>query len=585
MLLSGLFFSSFLFGNTPESKRTTLLKVAKGSVQDEDDYQITAEGAWCWFADPRALHHENKESKINKTYVGYIDIHGNIKAMQYDFNKQTQTEILIRSCFQPDDHNNPTFLVLPDQRVMIFYSRHTDEPCIYYRISRSPGDITTLGEEKRIETKHNTTYPSPFILSDDPDHIYLCWRGINWHPTLSRLSMPDENDNVAIEKGPFQIVQSTGSRPYAKYTSNGKDKILLTYTTGHPDNESPNFLYYNAIDVQTLHLEDIEGNRLANIEDGPFQINKTDEFVTKYANMVVDHPVERDWVWQINTDRQGFPVIAMVRISTDKTSHDYYRARWTGKEWKKTFLTNGGGHFHQSPTIELCYSGGMAIDPDNTNIIYCSQPVEGIHGLKYELVKYTLDGSDRIVSTVAITTNSSFNNVRPYIIPGSDHSSLRLTWMKGNYYDWIVSSQRPQGYCTGIYSDFKGYVPTPPTPLKETEKGKNNAKFNRNKDFTIALDISLDTLHYEGCLWRSGELSYWLNGETMKPEIRYKDKKYKSTNVLGTSDTWKNFARGTNGIYYAPQKYTRIKLQLEYEKGTLRTYINGLLDQHIELEK
>ena len=47
--------------------------------------------------------------------------------MQYDFKKKRQDEVLIRSYFQPDDHNNPTFLVLPDERIMIFYSRHTDE--------------------------------------------------------------------------------------------------------------------------------------------------------------------------------------------------------------------------------------------------------------------------------------------------------------------------------------------------------------------------------------------------------------------------------------------------------------------------
>lgn len=103
-------------------------------------HQVTSEGAWCWFADPRALHYENKSGTIHKTYIGYIDIHGNIKAMQYDFKEKKQEEILIRSYFQPDDHNNPTFLVLPDERIMIFYSRHTDEACFYY-ISKEETDI------------------------------------------------------------------------------------------------------------------------------------------------------------------------------------------------------------------------------------------------------------------------------------------------------------------------------------------------------------------------------------------------------------------------------------------------------------
>ena len=198
---------------------------------------VTPQGAWCWFADPRALHYETPDGRINRTFVGYIDIHGNIRAMQYDFNQRQQTEVLIRSYFQPDDHNNPTFLTLPDGRIMIFYSRHTDESCFYYRISQMPGDITTLGCEHRLDTPNNTTYPSPFILADDPTHIYLCWRGINWHPTIARLSLPNADDKVNIEWGPYQLVQSTGSRPYAKYASDGKGKIYFTYTTGHPDNE------------------------------------------------------------------------------------------------------------------------------------------------------------------------------------------------------------------------------------------------------------------------------------------------------------------------------------------------------------
>ena len=420
-------------------------------------YQVAAEGAWCWFADPRALHYENKEGTINKTYIGYIDIHGNIKAMQYDFQKKEQEEVLIRSYFQPDDHNNPTFLVLPDERIMIFYSRHTDEPCFYYRVSRIPGDITTLGEEKRIETKNNTTYPSPFILSDDPEHIYLCWRGIGWHPTIAKLSLPDDKDEVDVVWGPYQIVQSTGARPYAKYMSNGKDKIYLTYTTGHPDNELPNFLYFNYIDIKTLQLTDVRGTVLSTIADGTFKVNKTGDYAKQYPSTVVDNPSERDWVWQIASDRNGNPVIAMVRISDNKESHDYYYAKWNGHEWKKTFLINAGGHFHQTPNLEKCYSAGMAIDPSNVNEVYCSLPVEGKYGKVYEIVRFIMSEDGEVISKEAVTKDSQLNNVRPYMIPASEGTPLRLTWMYGNYYDWIVSLQHPQGYSTGIACDFKGF--------------------------------------------------------------------------------------------------------------------------------
>lgn len=179
-----------------------MLTASTAQAQTTDNFSsatVAEEGAWCWFADPRALHYKNTDGTINATYIGYIDIHGNVKATQYNWVTGRKTDVLIRSYFQPDDHNNPTFLVLPDERIMIFYTRHTDEPKIWYRISTRPGDITSLGDEKFLATANNTTYPSPFILSEDPDHIYLCWRGINWHPTIARLTMPDSNDNCQFD--------------------------------------------------------------------------------------------------------------------------------------------------------------------------------------------------------------------------------------------------------------------------------------------------------------------------------------------------------------------------------------------------
>ena len=87
----------------------------------------------------------------------------------------------------------------------------------------------------------------------------------------------------------------------------------------------------------------------------------------------------------------------------------------------------------------------------------CSLPVEGKQGKVYEIIKFVLNEDGEIASTEAVTKDSQYNNVRPYIIPGSEDSPLRLTWMFGNYYDWIVSSRYPQGYCTGIACDFKGF--------------------------------------------------------------------------------------------------------------------------------
>lgn len=568
---------------------------------------VTEEGAWCWFADPRALHYENKKGTIKSSYIGYIDVHGAIKATQYDFLTGKRSEVLIRSYFQPDDHNNPTFLVLPDERVMIFYSRHTDEACFYYRVSRNPGDITSLGEEKKIVTSHNTTYPSPFLLSDDPEHIYLCWRGISWHPTIAKLSLPDSNDNVDFTWGPYQIVQSTAARPYAKYLSNGKDKIYLTYTTGHPDNENPNFVYFNFINIKTLQLEDVKGQVLSNIAEGAFNVEKSAHYVSTYPNTVVDNSSYRDWVWQIAKEEGGNPVIAMVRINAAKTSHDYYYAKWTGSEWKKTFLANGGGHFHQSPGLEMCYSGGMALDPEKPNEVYCSVPVTGAGGKVYEIMKYVVDEATGKVETISVTRNSLKNNVRPYILPGSGNSDLRLAWMHGDYYDWIVSSSRPKGYPTAIHCDFafpeetialdNGLLKSESfegdvTGTAKTEKGVlvvsketfATLSVPSASAFTISLSPYIYEGSYGGTLLRMGNLIYGVDPHSLKPFLTIEDVTYPSTNVLGTSDGWKTAPRGTGGQWYTPEKRKFFNLTFSYEGGVLTTYINGLIDQVIPVE-
>ncbi len=48
------------------------------------------------------------------------------------------------------------------------------------------------------------------------------------------------------------------------------------------------------------------------------KVNKTGDYAKQYPSTVVDNPSERDWVWQIASDRNGNPVIAMVRISDNK---------------------------------------------------------------------------------------------------------------------------------------------------------------------------------------------------------------------------------------------------------------------------
>ena len=556
---------------------------------------VTDEGAWCWFADPRALHYENAAGTINATYLGTIDVHGNVKATQYDWLTHRKTDVLIRSYFQPDDHNNPTFVILPDERVMIFYTRHTDEPKIWYRISRKPGDITALGEEKYLTTANNTTYPSPFILSDDPQHIYLCWRGINWHPTLARITLPDTDDNCHFDFGPKQIVQSTGARPYAKYQSNGRDKIYLSYTTGHPDNEMPDWLYFNVIDINQGNgpiLRDLNGKQLSNINNGPFNVNKTDTYATNHPATLIDKTAGiRNWLWQVVIDNDENPVIAYPHIDDAKITHVYWYARWTGSAWKNVKVASAGHAFHQNwNSTERCYSGGMSIDPDNINDMYLSIPTKDGAFNKdgvYEIWKYTIDDDGRVAGSEQITQGSAKNNVRPFVIPGSKNCPLRLGWMNGDYYYWMVKQGYPLGYPTSLLCNYTWEEPFTAEASEEENPRVDCICLEAGK--TVQMAFAMNANKYEGTLfsvdaYEEGKgLVYRLNASDHYPEIILNGKTYKSQNRLYTSDDWATQSTGTSGDNH-PTKLTTWVLTVTYDGHTLTTYRNGLVDQVIEVE-
>ncbi|UKK54242.1 BNR repeat-containing protein [Prevotella sp. E2-28] len=548
---------------------------------------VAEEGAWCWFADPRALHYENEAGSINATYVGYIDVHGNVKATQYDWVKHRKTDVLIRSYFQPDDHNNPTFLVLPDERVMIFYTRHTDELKIWYRVSTKKGDITSLGEEKFLSTANNTTYPSPFILSSDPQHIYLCWRGINWHPTIARLTMPDEQGNCQFDFGPKQIVQSTGARPYAKYASNGKDKIYVSYTTGHPDNEMPDWLYFNVIDINNGNgpiLRDLKGKQLSIINNGVFNVNKTDSYASNYPATIIDKSANvRNWVWQIALDKDEHPVIAYPHIDDAKTSHVYWYARWNGTAWKNTKVASAGHAFHQNwNQTERCYSGGMTLDPDHINDMYLSIPTKNGQFNKdgiYEIWKYTIDDEGNVAGSEQMTKDSPKNNARPYVIPGSKNSPMRVGWMQGDYYYWMVNKNYPLGYPTQIMCDY--WWNEELTSEEETNPRTDCICIGVGK--TVCVGISMDASKYAGTLFKAGNMTYAIDDDNY-PVVTIGNNSYKSQNRLLTSDNWAFNSTGTSGDNH-PTKLSTWVLTMTYDGHVLTLYRNGFVDQVIETDE
>jgi hypothetical protein len=87
----------------------------------------------------------------------------------------------------------------------------------------------------------------------------------------------------------------------------------------------------------------------------------------------------------------------MVMMNSYGDTHNYYYVKWTGAEWRKTFVASGG-YSMQTKGPELSYSGGMTIDVEDTNCLYCSVLIFG-----------------SVVNNIFITQNSLKNKVYPEV--------------------------------------------------------------------------------------------------------------------------------------------------------------------------
>jgi hypothetical protein len=178
----------------------------------------------------------------------------------------------------------------------------------------------------------------------------------------------------------------------------------------------------------------------------------------------------------------------------------------------------------QTSGLELCYSGGMTIDASDSNSIYCSVPVDGAYGNIYEIIKFIIltDGDTVTVANTSITRDSSKNNARPYSIPNTENLELKLIWLYGDYYDWIVSSTRPRGFPTEIHCNSE--LPTSPVDLSagliKHDISKQLLHFTEDTDFvvidvdgdypafTVSLLVYLSEDAYYGKIVEVGEVIY-----------------------------------------------------------------------------
>ncbi len=384
-------------------------------------------GSWCWFQDERAIIHNNQlifGSVADRYGKNGKALNGNIEVTSYDLETNTHLgTFVLHKRLEADDHNVPAFLALQDARLLSVYSKHNTDSLIRYRISKKT-EAMEWEVEKTIEGTGGVTYSNLHFLQSENNgkgRIYNFYRGANRTPYY--IFSDDEGESW--QKG-YNLIHKTRF-PYLKYASDGKSKIHFITTESHPVFMGCS-IYHGYIENEKVYGSD--GTLIRELKDSPIQPSEV-------TNIFKGDTLNNAWSIDLHLDEKGMPYIAYsVRKDIDHIQYRY--ARWDGNSWSDHFLAYAGRALYEA---EFHYSGLVALDPDNPDVVYISTDADPVSDTPlisstdqlrhYEIFRGTTTDSGESWAWEPLTQNSNQDNIRPIMPKGNGQFKVVL-WLRGS---------------------------------------------------------------------------------------------------------------------------------------------------------
>jgi hypothetical protein len=376
--------------------------------------EIVADGAWCWFADPRALYRDGK------LFYGWVDSKGHVWAGETDTATWTRRRYLLAADTHVDDHNNPTFMIRGN-KVCAFWSGHAG-PSMRYRVSTNDLSIGGFGPVVTCSAGNTPggygfTYPSPHQMAHD-NACHLLWRGGNFQPTYSKST----NMNGNVWQPAKHLFSAPGSdRPYVKVVDDGNAWLHFLLTDGHPHNVATS-VYYVGFRLVDNSFRRADGTVIDWLSHAPIPVSSLE----KVYDGAGANP--RAWVWDIQI--QGSAIHGTFAILRSREEHEYWSTRHNGNGWQTHKIIDAGGTIAQDG--ERFYSAGVVIDPLDPDTVALSRQPSSSELHRVERWETSDGGSTWGLADVVSDTGQQ--NVRPFYVPGAPAGmNWRLMWLRGTY--------------------------------------------------------------------------------------------------------------------------------------------------------
>ena len=184
-----------------------------GSVIPE---QMTlGDGAWSWFADPRAVHHQGVPPPHVRRLGGTRRRREGLGLRPRHADEDDGGHRAAGRGRRPREPGDPGPARRPRARVLLARTRGAT---MWYRTTLAPEDISAWGPAVTMpENSAGTrgfTYPNPIRLAAER-RTYLFWRGGNYNPTFA--TQADGQSSWS----PVRRLISAPGRPYVKYDTDG----------------------------------------------------------------------------------------------------------------------------------------------------------------------------------------------------------------------------------------------------------------------------------------------------------------------------------------------------------------------------
>jgi hypothetical protein len=369
-------------------------------------------GAWSYFGDPRAVY------AGGRTFIGWADSHGytHVAAL-------TRENVVEHRRLGPrltvDDHNNPSLHVLPDGRIVVFYSAHNGRR-MFYRTSAKPFSVATLS--RRREVRRNTggpwgyTYPNPLRADGS---LWLMFRGANWQPDFTILKDGRWTRARTLVRGPVERRETTAPlgpgdrhRPYAKYDTDGK-RIHATFTEGNLG-AYPNAIYYAQFDRTGIRTA--SGRWIARLGAAP-SVRRL-ERVRAFSG--------RDqWALDVAVGTDGRPVIVYQRRAR---LVEYWWARFDGRRWENRLITRYGGRAERPGAV-----GGATLDHEDPSVVYLARTTNAAR--RHEVEVWATPDRGKHWARRAVTSTPNVEDLRP-VSPRGLTDFEQVIWFSGRRSFW-----------------------------------------------------------------------------------------------------------------------------------------------------